>query len=181
MRRANKEIKDRAVIVGLLGTAIVGRLGTIGKEGRPMVKPLNFVFHHDAVYFHTAKEGEKIDDIRRDNRVCFEIDHPIAYVQGAPENPCKAEYLYRSVIIRGRAVMVEDRDERVGALKAMMHKYQPEGGYGAFLEEKLAVTGVVRIDIEEMTGKEDLGKEYHRDMIKEAIMGDAHLPIILEP
>ncbi len=158
MRRSKKEIKDKSVIIELLNTCHVGRLGTIGKDGYPMVKPLNFAYHNGRIYFHTAKEGEKIEDIKKDNRVCFEIDLPIAYVKGTMSDPCKAEYLYRSVIIKGKAYIVEDRDERILGLKCLMQKYQPQGGYGDFLEEKLSITGVVRIDIEEMVGKEDLGK-----------------------
>lgn len=157
MRRALKEIKDKTVIEDILHRAAVGRLGTTGKDGYPMIKPLNFVYHQGAVYFHTAMEGEKIEDLRRDDRVCFEVDQPIAYVKGG-EDPCSAGYHYRSVIIRGRARIVKERAERLAALSALMSKYQPEGGYGAFSEEKLAITGVVRIDIEEMAGKQDLGK-----------------------
>lgn len=72
---------------------------------------------------------------------------------------------YRSVIIRGRAHIVAGRQERVSALRALMQKYQPEGGYGGFPEEKLALTAVVRIDIVEMTGKQDLGNENERDAV----------------
>jgi hypothetical protein len=60
-----------------------------------------------------------------------------------------------------------------------MEKYQPEGGYGEFLEEKLKITGVVRIDIEEMTAKEDLGKEKLREAALEALENKVHLPLIL--
>ena len=155
MRRSKKEIRDPETIDALLRTAQVGRLGTIGPDEYPMIKPLNFVYKGGKIYFHTALAGEKIEDIRRDGRVVFELDLPIAYVKG-DNNPCSARYLYRSVIVKGRAALVEDRIERVRALKGLMEKYQPEGGYGDFPEEKLAVTGVVRIDIEETTGKEDL-------------------------
>ena len=155
MRRSDKEIRDPGTIETLLKNAPVGRLGTIGTGGFPMIKPLNFVYKGGKIYFHTALAGEKIEDIRRDGRVVFELDLPIAYVKG-DNNPCGARYLYRSVIVKGRAALVEDRFERVHALKGLMEKYQPEGGYGDFSEEKLAVTGVVRIDIEETTGKEDL-------------------------
>jgi nitroimidazol reductase NimA-like FMN-containing flavoprotein (pyridoxamine 5'-phosphate oxidase superfamily) len=155
MRRSKKEIRDRETIDTLLKTAPVGRLGTIDSDGHPMIKPLNFVYDDGKIYFHTALGGEKIDDIRRNSRVVFELDLPIAYVKG-DNIPCGARYLYRSVIIKGRAALVDDRVEKVRALKSLMGKYQPEGGYGTFSEEKLTVTGVVRIDIEEMTGKEDL-------------------------
>ena len=179
MRQSKKEIKDKNLIVELLNTCHIGRLGTISKDGYPMVKPLNFAYGDSTIYFHTAREGEKIDDIRRDNRVCFEVDLPIALVRTGG-SPCKAEYLYRSVIIRGRARIIEDESERRHALKSLMEKYQPEGGYGEFPEEKLKMTGVVRIDIEEMTGKEDLGKEKLREAALEALEHKVHLPLILK-
>jgi len=179
VRRANKEIKNQDVLIGLLNTSHVGRLGTITGDGYPMVKPLNFVYHGGRIYFHTAKEGEKIDDIRRDNRVCFEVDLPLALVK-SKGSPCRAEYLYRSVIVKGRALIVEDLLERTEVLKRLMEKYQPEGGYKDFPEEKLRITGVVRIDIEEATGKEDLGKEEIRETVLKAMADQVHLPIVIE-
>ena len=164
MRIAKKEIHDRKVIEGLLAGSPVGRLGTTGRDGYPMIKPLNFAYHQGKIYFHSAPEGEKIEAILWDSRVCFEVDLPIAYVRSTGI-PCKADYLYQSVIIRGRAHIVADREERVEALKALMQKYQPEGGYGGFPEDKLALTAVVRIDIAAMTGKQDLGKENERDAV----------------
>ena len=179
MRKSNKEVVDTAVIVELLNVCHVGRLGTVGRDGYPMVKPLNFAHCGRKIYFHTAKEGEKIEDIKRDNRVCFEIDLPIAYVKGTA-SPCTAEYLYRSVIIRGRASLIEDTEEKIFALKCLMEKYQPEGGYGDFPEEKRGITGIVRIDIEEMVGKEDLGKGSMREAVLKALRDKVPLPIVLE-
>jgi nitroimidazol reductase NimA-like FMN-containing flavoprotein (pyridoxamine 5'-phosphate oxidase superfamily) len=181
MRKANKEIRDREVIEALLAACPVGRIATSGPDGWPMVKPVNFVYRNGRIHFHTAKEGEKIDHIRRDNRVCFEADQPIAYVRGSRGNPCTAEYLYRSVIVKGRATIVEDEGERLEALSALMAKYQPEGGYGAFLPGKLAVTGIVRIDIETMTGKQDLGKEQHQEAVQETLSKGTGRSIVLDP
>ncbi len=178
MRQAKKEIQDRDVITGLLQSCHVGRLGTITRDGYPMVKPLNFVYHSGKIYFHTAREGEKIDDIKRDCRVCFEVDLPIALVKSTA-SPCRAEYLYRSVIVKGRASLVEEPMERLFALKLLMEKYQPEGGYADFPEEKLGITGAVRIDIEVMTGKEDLGKDEMKDEALRAIREKVHLPIVM--
>jgi nitroimidazol reductase NimA-like FMN-containing flavoprotein (pyridoxamine 5'-phosphate oxidase superfamily) len=178
VRKANKAIKDGSVIEHLLSTCHVGRLGTIGKDGYPVVKPLNFAYHNGKIYFHTALEGEKIEDMKRDDRVCFEIDLPIAYVR-AVNQPCEAAYLYRSVIIKGRAVFVENPDERAMAFKGLMNKYQPEGGYGQYVSEKLGLTGIVRIDVEQMSGKEDLGKGAHRDQALKALEQDLARPIIL--
>ncbi len=180
MRQAKKEIKDMAVLTGLLNTSHVGRLGTIGADGCPMIKPLNFAFTGQRLYFHTAMAGEKMEDIKRDPRVCFETDLPIALVKSRSE-PCKAKYLFRSLIIKGKARIVEDRNEKLTALRLLMEKYQPEGGYGNFLEEKLRITGVVCIEIEEMTGKEDLGNGAVRERILKILEEKKKLPVVMEP
>lgn len=178
MRKANKEIKDPAVIAQLLATAHVGRLATVGKDGYPMIKPLNFVHTDGKIYFHTALAGEKIEDIRRDDRVCFEVDLPLALVR-AVNQPCSASYLYRSVIIRGRAALIDDPQERTRAFQCLMAKYQPAGDYGAFLPEKVAITGIVAIAIHEMTGKEELGCEEKRHQVLAALKQGAPLPLLL--
>src|ERR1700687_5684287 len=124
VRQKKKEILDRNVIIALLNTCPVGRLGTNGGDGYPMIKPLNFAYHDGSIYFHTAKEGEKVEHIRRDKRVCFEVDLPVAYVK-AKNQPCEAAYRYQSVIIRGRAGFVETAEEKLFALTCLMKKYQP--------------------------------------------------------
>jgi nitroimidazol reductase NimA-like FMN-containing flavoprotein (pyridoxamine 5'-phosphate oxidase superfamily) len=155
MRQDKREIKNRETIIGLLNTTHVGRLGTTGKDGYPMIKPLNFACDAKTVYFHSAYEGEKIEDITRDNRVCFEIDRPIGYCR-ATANPCDASYAYQSVIIKGRASIVTDEKEKIYALRLIMDKYQPEGRYGSFSNDKIGITAVIKIDIEEMVGKENI-------------------------
>jgi nitroimidazol reductase NimA-like FMN-containing flavoprotein (pyridoxamine 5'-phosphate oxidase superfamily) len=180
MRKLNKKITDVSVVIDLLNTCHVGRLGMVGRDGRPMVKPLNFAYHDGRIYFHCARDGEKLDDIRHDNRVCFEVDLPVAYVKGTTGNPCRAEYLYRSVIVRGRAIIVEDPVERLLALDCLMAKYQPEGGYGPYPEEKLALTCIVRINIEDLSGKEDLGKGELREKVLQALKDGVALPIIID-
>jgi uncharacterized protein len=155
MRVVKKEILDKKIIEGILNASSVGRLATNGKDGYPVIKPVNYVYINDRIYFHSACAGEKIDDIARDNRVCFEVDNPVRYVK-ADEEPCGASYRYQSVIIRGKAYSIADTNEKIEALSALMNKYQPEGGYGCFLEDKLAITAVIGINIIEMTGKEDI-------------------------
>jgi hypothetical protein len=157
MRRAERKIQDEAKVRNLLAHAAVGHLGTIGKDGYPRIKPLNFVYADGHIYFHSARQGEKIEDILRDGRICFEVDVPIRFVQ-VKDTPCSASYHYRSVILTGRAEIVEDPEEKLAALRALMEKYQPGAGWGAFPAANLALTAVVRINIEAMTGKEHIAK-----------------------
>ena len=180
MRKQNKRITDLAVIFNLLDSCQVGRLGTVSSDGWPTIKPLTFARDGWSLYFHCALEGEKLDDIRRDSRVCFEVDLPIAYVKGTSDAPCRAEYLYRSVIIRGRAFRIEDRTEKIRALDSLMRKYQPETDFSGYSDEKLAITGIVRIDIGDLSGKEELGKGELQEQALRALAAGVPLPVVLE-
>jgi len=93
--------------------------------------------------------------------------------------PCEASYLYQSVIIIGRAALVQDPAERTTAFRSLMDKYQPEAGYGPYLQEKLGLTGIVRIEVVEISGKEDLGKDGYREKALEALAQGRPLPIVL--
>lgn len=180
MRKAHKQITDVAVVEHLLQQAPVGRLGTIGPDGWPMVKPLNFAYNQGAIYFHCALLGEKLDHIRNDARVCFEVDQPIAFLQGREDLPCRADYLYRSVIIRGRASLLETPEEKSFALACLMNKYQPGIAWKNFPPEKLAVTAVVRIGVEEMVGREDLGNDEQKARVLALLESGATLPVAFD-
>ena len=108
------------------------------------------------------------------------MDLPLAYVKGGPDNPCRAEYLYRSLIIKGRASIVGDREERIQALDLLMAKYQPEGDYGRYSEEKLAITCIVRVDVVEISGKEELGKGEVRERVLKLLKEKWNLPVAIE-
>ena len=156
MRHAERKIKDKETIEALLKYKDVGRIATINRQGFPVIKPVNFVYLDGKIYIHSSKKGEKSDDIRRGSPVCFELDEPIAFV--AAKGPaCAANYFFRSVIIKGTAAQLTDRDKKRKVLERLMEKYQPEGGYGAIPEEVLKKTAVIEISIREITGKERLG------------------------
>jgi hypothetical protein len=156
MRHPERELKDRETIIAMLEKSPVGRMATVNQEGFPVIKPVNFLYWDGKIYLHSSKKGEKIRDIRRGNPVCFEVDEPIAYVL-AKGSACKASYYYRSVIIKGKATLVNPRVKKLKILERLMEKYQPEGGYGGILEEVLKKTAVIEISIQEITAKENLG------------------------
>jgi nitroimidazol reductase NimA-like FMN-containing flavoprotein (pyridoxamine 5'-phosphate oxidase superfamily) len=156
MRRLERELKDRETIIAILERSTVGRMATVNQEGFPVIKPVNFIYWDGKIYVHSSTKGEKIRDIRRGSPVCFEVDEPIAYVQ-AKGSACKASYYYRSVIIKGKAVIANRQGKKSKILERLMEKYQPEGGYGAISEEILKKTALIEISIQEITAKENLG------------------------
>ena len=155
MRRLEKELKNPETIKALLEQSPVGRIATINRKGYPVIKPVNFFYGDGKVYIHSSLKGEKVADIRRGSPVCFEIDQPIAYVP-ASGPACKANYHYRSIIIKGKAVLVNAREKKLETLGRLMEKYQPEGGYTEISEEILRKTVVIEVSVDELKGKESL-------------------------
>ncbi len=156
MRHPERKIKDPETMRALLKRSEIGRIATVNKRGFPVIKPVNFLYLDGKIYIHSSQQGEKVEDIRRESPVCFEVDEPIAY-RAAGEMGCKAGYYYRSIIIQGKASFVENRRDKVRVLETMMEKYQPEGNSWKFEEEVLKKTAVIEIQIDEITGKENLG------------------------
>ena len=143
-------------IRAILGGSQVGRMATVNPGGYPVIKPVNFLYMDDRIYVHSSLHGEKADDIRRGSRVCFEVDVPIAYV--ATRGPaCKANFYYRSVILKGKASLLDDREKKREVLGKMMEKYQPEGGFKEIQKEVLEKTAIIEIRADEITAKENLG------------------------
>jgi nitroimidazol reductase NimA-like FMN-containing flavoprotein (pyridoxamine 5'-phosphate oxidase superfamily) len=156
MRHPERELKDKETIIAMLEKSAVGRMATVNREGLPVIKPVNFLYWDGKIYLHSSKKGEKVRDIRRGSPVCFEVDEPIAYVS-AKGSACKASYYYRSIIIKGKASLVNHRMKKLKILERLMEKYQPEGGYGGILEEAFKKTAVIEITIQKITSKKNLG------------------------
>ena len=143
-------------MIAMLERSPIGRIATVNPKGFPVIKPVNFLYLGGKIYLHSSTKGEKIEDIQRGSPVCFEVDDPIAYVVSGA-TACKASYYYRSIVIKGNAAFVKDRDKKMKILQRMIEKYQPGGGDGEMPAEILEKTEVVEILIKEITGKENLG------------------------
>jgi len=150
MRRKEKEIGDENEIESIIRKATVCRLA-MSDNDQPYVVPLNFGYADRTLYFHSAPKGKKIEILERNDRVCFEFDVDVEIEPG--EKACDWGARYKSVIGFGRAVFVESPDEKKHALDLVMAQYSKEVGAFQYPEAKLNATAIIRVDIEEMTGK----------------------------
>jgi nitroimidazol reductase NimA-like FMN-containing flavoprotein (pyridoxamine 5'-phosphate oxidase superfamily) len=149
MRKVNREIKDNAAIRSIMEEALVCRLG-FSDDGAPYVVPMNFGLGENCLYLHCATEGRKLDILRRNNRVCFEMDLLREIKQG--KEPCGWSARYESVIGFGRAFIAGDIAEKRFALDRIMKHYGAQGP-SVYPDDILAGTLVIRIEIESLTGK----------------------------
>lgn len=165
MRKKKCEITDRAAIDAILSRCRVGRMASVGSDGYPYITPVNYVYFKGAIYFHCARAGEKLDNIRRDSRVCFEVDIPLAYLDldyyGDSPEACKVHQFYHCVIVRGRAEVVTQIQEKLGALNALVASHEPQGRAFEPITEQTEAVGlceVVAVRIERISAKSDLAQ-----------------------
>ncbi len=149
MRRLDREIKDPKTIRAIMEEARVCRIG-LSDDGMPYVVPMNFGLGENCLYLHCAGEGRKLGILRRNDRVCFEMDLYRGVILG--QSPCGCSCRYESVIGFGRAAIVEDSGEKKAALDRIMEHYG-EKVPPAYKEDIFIKTTVIRIMIERITAK----------------------------
>ena len=150
MRKANREIKDRAEILRLLDECQTIRLA-MHDEPYPYIVPLSFGWEEKDgtlyVYFHCAKEGKKLELIQKNANVCFEAD----ILSGYKSTGHSITADYKSVIAYGKAERVYG-DEIVNGLELLLKHCNTEG-YSAKECAAKDITAVVKITVESITGK----------------------------
>jgi len=157
------EIKSKEKIIEFLSSQQTGRISSIDENGFPQIIPMNFVFINDAVYIHSHIRGEKLDNIRRNQKVGFEVDKSLEFLPSYfsdPTDASLADTLYISVVIKGNASIVSDKEEKTNALNGLMKKYQPEGGYEPIKPDMdvLKEVEVIKIIPESLRGKYKIGQ-----------------------
>ena len=157
------EIKSYEKIKQFLNDEHVGRISTIDVNGFPQIIPMNFVFQNDAIYIHSHLKGEKLNNISKNNKVGFEVDRELEFLPSYfedPHNASLADTLYISVVIKGIASFVSDRNEKTLALNGLMEKYQPEGYYDPLKSDMrvLDAVSVIKVTPKTLHGKYKIGQ-----------------------
>ena len=151
MKKKDREIKDKAGIERIIKKALVCRVALADGDS-PYVFPVCFGFKNGCLYFHSAREGRKIEILRRNNKVCFEMDIDTEMVES--EKGCEWGIQYSSVIGFGRASFVEDVEEMKEALGILLEHYSNK--QYEFSEQSLQQVTVIKIQVENLTGKSSL-------------------------
>jgi hypothetical protein len=151
---------DRREMEGILQDEVIGHLA-LAADGEVYVVPLNYTYLDGKVLFHCALQGRKLDMIRRNPGVCFEVSRqngpPVAH--GA--ETCDAPF--ESVICWGRARIIEDVAERQAVLNAFQARYDtPAKKREPIPLERTEKCGAVEITVARMTGRRFAGEEKTR-------------------
>jgi nitroimidazol reductase NimA-like FMN-containing flavoprotein (pyridoxamine 5'-phosphate oxidase superfamily) len=148
MRRHDRQLSPEETR-SLLQSGEWGTLATVGSDGCPYAVPINYVLIENALYFHCAQSGHKLDNIAHEPRVSFNV---ATEIQTLPETVSTA---YASVTVTGRAQLASP-EEKLQALTALLQKFTPmtPDVIASYLERRKDDPLLVyRIDIDSMTGK----------------------------
>ncbi|MDH4223534.1 MAG: pyridoxamine 5'-phosphate oxidase family protein [candidate division Zixibacteria bacterium] len=152
MHNRDKEIKDQSVLKEILKQ---GKYAVVsmcrGKE--PYLVALNYGYDKDknALYFHCALKGLKLDFIKHNPEVCGTVIEDGGYVKG----DCKQ--VYRSVVFWGKMFNIEGMKEKkrgIGVLLNHLEGGQEKYKKGLQSDDAYKKVGILRLDINEITGKQ---------------------------
>ncbi len=149
MRRKNQQMTD-AEAWDILQRGSFGVLAVQGDEGWPYAVPLNHVCMDGRIYFHCAKAGHKLDALRAQPHVCYTV------VEKSDIVSAEFTTYFVSVVAFGTAHVVEDRQEHLAALRALVEKYSPsEPEENKVREiEGCQASCIVAIDVQHLTAKQ---------------------------
>lgn len=154
MRRSDREIKDVDRILNIVDKCKVARLGIVD-GGRPYVVALNFGYRRIdndiTLYFHSACEGRKIQVMRENPYVCFEMDCAHGLIEG--KKPCAFSFAYESVVGSGKIEFIENREEKNEALNLITSHITGADKSYTFPSQALDNTCVYRLVVQEYTAK----------------------------
>ena len=150
MRRSAQTL-DGGACVEILERGTSGVLAVAGDGGWPYAVPLSYAFDGEKLYFHCAREGHKLDAIRREARASFCV------VDRDEVIPEEYTTYFRSVIVFGRVRVLENEAQMRAAIELLARRYFPQDSAEnrrRAIEREWAGLCMLEMDIEHMSGKE---------------------------
>ena len=152
MTKREFTITDEQQLRDILDSAKVLRLG-LAVDNVPYIYPMNYGYRMEegklTLYLHSAAKGSKLELLGKNLNVCFELDCDHAPFEGRVA--CQYGLSYSAVSGRGRAVLVEDVQEKMEAMSILM-KTQTGKDF-SFNERLVSIVSVIRVDVSEYTAK----------------------------
>lgn len=120
MRRVKQEIIDRSVLEEILSGAEICRLSMLDGE-LPYIVPVNYGYREGHIYIHSAPEGKKIDLLKQNKVLCFEVEDTVEIVKG--DEACDWTTRYRSVVGYGTVKIFSDDHSKQEGLEVIMAQH----------------------------------------------------------
>lgn len=156
MRRKDREVNDNTKINEIIQKSKVCRVG-FADNGEVYIVPLNFGFVDESgkrtFFFHSAKEGRKVDLVKQNPKVGFELD--TGFELWETESACDFSADFQSIIGTGTISMVDDYEDKKTALIAIMATITGKETWD-FNERMIDAVAIFRLDVEAISCKEHI-------------------------
>ena len=155
--KAIQDITDIQELETIIKKCDICHVGMVDGS-RPYVLAFNFGYEDQTIWLHAASEGRKIDVLKRNNHVCIEFDTDHKLFARHEKVACSWRWAYRSVLIQGRAIFVDDYDEKIKGLNIFMKNYADR----EFKYSRPAVDNIqiIKVPVSSITGR---SFEYHNE------------------
>jgi nitroimidazol reductase NimA-like FMN-containing flavoprotein (pyridoxamine 5'-phosphate oxidase superfamily) len=145
-----------------LTCARVGRLGLIVRN-EPYVVPIGFAYADGKIFFHTCSKGMKMEGIKTNPNVCFEVDETMSDAT-----------MYKSVILSGTAEIIDEREKMIPYLQRLIDKYRVPLGFDEYMskpgrnrDKELGAARICIITSKKITGRKFVLAESNRNSVSE--------------
>ena len=141
---------ENEIIQYVLKNAKVTRIA-MSLDNNPYIVPMNFGFDGNNLYLHTGEFGKKIDILKKNDKVCFEMDINHELVESS--EACKWSMRFLSIIGYGKAIFLDEISQKIKALGLIMQQYSNTDNWN-FNEEDINKVNIIKINIESISGRE---------------------------
>lgn len=149
MRRSDKAVTEQAAIEKILRAGRTCQLA-FAAEPVPYLVTLNYGYHEGTLYFHSAREGRKIELTKKNRAAAFTVALDLGLIKA--ENACDWSVRFQSVVGHGTITLLESLEEKQRGLDLFMAQYSDETF--SYPEKMLQATAVFKLAISEMTVKQ---------------------------
>ncbi|MBV7390090.1 MULTISPECIES: pyridoxamine 5'-phosphate oxidase family protein [Enterococcus] len=161
MKKKKRQVTDLETIKEFVAETQVARLAFFDEE-YPYIVPVNFAekWQEDQLilYIHGAKDGKKIDLIKKNPKVAIEMDGKHELI-ATGRNAAGYSYAYQSLIGFGEVEIIEELAEKRQALEDLMAHAAPMAEYDEIPEKMIKITGILKITLNSYTMKQNPPKK----------------------
>jgi|SRR4030042_626993 len=150
MRKEKQKITDNKIINEILTKSEICRIAMLDND-TPYLLPFNYGYQDNCIYIHSAPEGKKIELLRKNNKVCFEIEQIAEIVKH--DKPCKWATKYRSIIGYGEVEIITDYKQKKKGLDIIMSQYG-ENSNLEYADKQVDNIVILKLRITKLTGKQ---------------------------
>ncbi len=150
MRKFNQEIKDPKIIEEILSDSEICRIAMMDGD-KPYILPFNYGYEINTIYIHCAPEGKKIDLLKVNGSVCFEVEHTAELLKA--EKACKWATRYRSIVGYGEVEILNEFDQKKRGLEIIMRSNGAEGDLN-FEKKQIDAVAILKLNISELSAKQ---------------------------